>query len=75
MKAIYSSDYLRVLDLLISARKVLGVTQIELASLLSKPQSFVSKYETAERRLDVGEFIQIAKALGIKPSDLLKDVE
>lgn len=75
MKAIHNNDYLRVLDLLISARKVSGVTQNELATLLSKPQSFISKYETAERRLDVGEFIQISKALGIKPSDLLKDVE
>lgn len=42
--------------------------------LLAKPQSFVSKYESGERRLDVVEFIQIAKVLGEDPVRLLKEM-
>lgn len=51
--------------LLIEARENSGMTQVQVAELLSKPQSFVSKYERGERRLDFTEFIEIAAALKI----------
>jgi transcriptional regulator with XRE-family HTH domain len=51
--------------LLIEARENAGMTQVQVAELLSKPQSFVSKYERGERRLDFSEFIEIAAALEI----------
>ncbi|HEX5235751.1 MAG TPA: helix-turn-helix transcriptional regulator [Silvibacterium sp.] len=54
-----------------SARKSAGLTQAELAERLSRPQSFVSKYERGERRLDVVEFGEVAKALAIDPVKLL----
>lgn len=57
-------------ELLIDARKSACFTQSELSQRLSKPQSFVSKYERGERRLDVVEFGDVAKALGIDPVDL-----
>ena len=56
---------------LIEARKQAGLTQIDLASALGKPQSFVSKYERGERRLDVGEFVQVTKALGVDAIEML----
>lgn len=40
-------------------RKHAGLTQLELASLLKKPQSYVSKYESGERRLDLIELREI----------------
>ena len=40
------------------------MTQTELAKLLGWPQSFVPRYELGERRLDVAEFVGIARALG-----------
>jgi len=52
----------------------MGVTQIELASLLNKPQSFVSKYETGERRIDVIELIDICKELKVSFLDLLQEL-
>jgi len=55
-------------EILISARVDAGVTQAELASILSVPQSFVSKYETGERRIDVIEFHCICRALGADPA-------
>ncbi len=41
------------------------MTQIQIAEKLGKPQSFVSKYERGERRLDFAEFMELADVLGI----------
>jgi len=59
-------------QLLVDARLDSGLTQAELAQRLSRPQSFVSKYERGERRLDVVEFIEIAAELGIQTDEVLK---
>jgi transcriptional regulator with XRE-family HTH domain len=58
---------------LVGARKAAGLTQQALARLLKKPQSFVAKYEGGERRLDVVEFVAIARALGADPLKLMAD--
>jgi transcriptional regulator with XRE-family HTH domain len=60
----YSSEYRRLIGALVAARKSSGLTQQTLAGLLGKPQSFVSKIENGERRLDVLEFVQVAQAVG-----------
>ena len=51
--------------LLRDARIGTGLTQAEVAGRLGVPQSFVSKYETGERRLDVGEVQAICRVLGL----------
>lgn len=51
--------------LLISLRSEAGLRQIDLADRLGKPQSFVSKYENGERRLDLSEVYSICNALDI----------
>jgi transcriptional regulator with XRE-family HTH domain len=63
--------YKKLRDLLVEARKSAGLTQADLASRLQRPQSFVSKYERGERRLDVVEFGEVAKALSVDPAKLL----
>ena len=55
----------QVAGLLRDARIGAGLTQAEVAGRLGVPQSFVSKYETAERRLDVGEVQAIGRVLGL----------
>jgi transcriptional regulator with XRE-family HTH domain len=57
----------------VEARKAASVTQFELAACLRRHQSFISKYERGERRLDVIEFWQVAETLGQDQSKLLKD--
>lgn len=52
-----------------------GLTQQTLAEQLRKPQSYVSKVERSERRLDVAEFIAYARALGQDPAQLIRAVE
>lgn len=63
-KSIYSAEYRRLCALLRELRIEAGLTQIEVAERLDEPQSFVSKYESGERRLDVIELGQVAEALG-----------
>lgn len=57
---------------MIKARKKAGLTKQELADRLRRPQSFVAKYEGGERRVDVVEFITIARALNEDPIRLMK---
>ncbi|TPJ20513.1 helix-turn-helix transcriptional regulator [Mesorhizobium sp. B2-7-3] len=44
-----------------------GITQGELGKRLGQRQTFVSKFELGERRLDVAEFVTVARAIGIDP--------
>lgn len=74
MKSTFTHEYAAFLEGLVAARKRQGLTQQAVAGLLGKPQSFVSKYESGERRLDVVEFIQIAKVLGEDPVRLLREM-
>jgi transcriptional regulator with XRE-family HTH domain len=64
--------YQRFREFLVDARKEANLTQSELSRRLKRPQSFVSKYERGERRLDVVEFGDVAKALGIDPIRFLR---
>lgn len=75
MKSIFTSEYESFIGKLIAARKAAGLTQQGLADQLGRPQSFVSKYERRERRLDVVEFVRVAMLLGIESSLLVKDIE
>lgn len=75
MRSLHSPHYRQFAAVLVQARLDAGVTQQELAAQLRKPQSYVSKVERCERRLDVPEFIQFVRALGRDPAALLRDVE
>lgn len=72
--AVFSDDYQKFVALLVDARKAAGMTQADLASRLSKPQSFISKIERSERRVDVVEFCRLAAALRVDPHRLLNDL-
>jgi transcriptional regulator with XRE-family HTH domain len=56
------------MQVLIETRKSQGVTQQDLADRLERPQSYVAKIETGERRLDVVEFVEWFSALDTDPS-------
>lgn len=51
--------------LLKAVRQDAGLTQVQLADALGRPQSYVSKYESGERRLEVPEVDAICQAAGI----------
>lgn len=70
-QSVYSKRYQRLRELLIEARKERKFSQTTLAKELGHVQTFVSKYERGERRLDLVEFLDIAKALGIDPHQII----
>jgi len=71
LKSTRAYGYDRLLTRLKLARKEASLTQEKLAKKLRRPQSFVSKYENAEQRLDVVEFVEVTRALGIDASEAL----
>jgi transcriptional regulator with XRE-family HTH domain len=64
-RGIHDSRYRWVIEQLIEARKKQTLTQQAVADKLGKPQQFVSRYETGERRLDIFEFMDVATALEV----------
>jgi len=61
----WDEDREKLRVLLKELRKDAGLTQVELSDALGKPQSYVSKYETGERKLDYVETSEICKVLGL----------
>jgi transcriptional regulator with XRE-family HTH domain len=72
-KSLKSPEYARLVAMLVAARHAAGVRQQKLAEKLGRPQSFIAKYEGGERRLDVIEFIAVARALDADPVKLFKE--
>lgn len=66
--------YEELINRLIDARNSAGLAQAQVAKKLSKPQSFVAKYERGERRLDVIEFLDICRALSVRYEQILKNI-
>lgn len=71
MKTLHSARGFELRQRLRAAREEAGITQQDLAAKLDKPQSFVSKYETGERRLDVIEFVDVCQALEVDAAGFL----
>ena len=59
-KSVYSKDYKDIIERLKTARVEAGMAQQDIADKLGKPQSYISKIESGERRLDVGEMKKFA---------------
>lgn len=74
-KSIYSAEYGLLLDRLRKAREKAGLTQEEIASRLGVTQSFVSKCERGERRLDLIEVRAWSQALGLSFAEFVRDFE
>ena len=70
--SVFTKDYQHLRSLLKKHRVDQGLTQSYVAQALKRPQSFVSKYESGERRLDVIEFLEVSKILNIDPSAFIK---
>lgn len=69
---VHDQRYQRLLDQLREARVLKGWSQQHLGQLLNRRQQFVSKFESGERKLDVVEFLDIARQLGTDPISLLR---
>jgi transcriptional regulator with XRE-family HTH domain len=73
--SIHSTDHQRLVGLLRQIREEAGLRQVDLADRLGRHQSFVSKYETGERRLDLVELRDVARACGVSITELIRRFE
>ncbi len=74
-KSIHSREYALFLELLRTTREQAGLTQQSVAARLDATQTFVSKCERGERRLDVVELNAWCAALGITMCDFVRRFE
>lgn len=74
-RSLESPRHRALVDVLKSYREAAALSQAELADRIDEPQSFVSKYESGVRRLDLIELEQVAHALGVPLSELVKQFE
>lgn len=74
-KSVFTDRYCLFTQMLIQERRDKRITQTQLARMLKKPQSYVSKYENGERRLDIVEFLEIADCIGIDAAEFIKKLE
>lgn len=65
----------RFLSLVRQMRVDAGLRQADLARKIGEPQSFVSRYESGDRRLDVLELRQICGVLGVSLADFIKRLD
>ncbi len=74
-KNIYTKQQSQLKTLLRELRAEAELTQTELAARIEKDQTFVSKYESGERRLDVLEIREICLALGLTFEEFARRLE
>lgn len=66
-RSIHQHDYQTLLLLLRDLRARQGMTQVDLGLALGNTQTFVSKVERGERRIDVVEFVELCEAMQVDP--------
>lgn len=74
-KSIFTPEQEALLRILRQFRLAAGLRQEDVAERLGVPQSFVSKYESGERRVDLIELRQICRAVGVTLPELVRRFE
>jgi transcriptional regulator with XRE-family HTH domain len=73
-KTLRTPAHAALMQSLITHRKDRNITQQQLADRLNRPQSFVAKVETGERRIDAVELVEWSMGLGVDVAALLTPV-
>lgn len=72
MKSVHTKEYAYVVERLKKARLEAGLTQVQVAKKLGRPQSHISNVESGQQRVDVVELQRFAKMYGQKIDYFLK---
>jgi len=72
---LHGDSYAAFVRLLIDRRKASGLSQQEVADTLGWPQSFISKIEKRERRIDAVELVRLASVVGFDPAKLIRELQ
>lgn len=70
-KSPFEQPYIQIIDRLIARREELGMTQADLGAAFGEDQSFISRVERRQRRIDVWEFVRLCRLLQLMPSDVI----
>lgn len=62
----------KIVKWLIAQRNLVGITQKQLSDILKTTQSFISKYETFQKKLNLCEFLTICKVLKCDPTEVIR---
>ena len=73
-KTIFGGDHRHLVEVLVQARQKSGLTQAQLANRVQKDQTFISIIERGQRRVDVLEFVALARAMEADPARLFAEV-
>jgi len=71
-KSAFAPEYRQIIERLVARRDELGMTQAELGTQYGEDQSFMSRVERLQRRLDVWEFVRFCAILKLDPLDILR---
>jgi HTH-type transcriptional regulator/antitoxin HipB len=71
----HSERHRRLAELLAQKRKEAGLTQAAVAKALQRHQPFIANIESGDSRLDVVEFLDLARVVGFDPYDMLRGIE
>lgn len=71
-KTLFDPGYLAIIDSLIDRRRLIRMSQEEFAEQYGEDQSFVSRVERKQRRLDAYEFARWCRILDIDPGEILR---
>ena len=75
MKSTYTEAYQLLLSSIEKARKESKMTQAEVANKLGQYQSYIAKIENGERRIDLIEFLEIARLISLDPHEMIKNIQ
>jgi len=73
-KSPFSAPYIAIIDRLVARRDELGMTQADLGAAYGEDQSFISRIERRQRRVDVYEYVRLCRALRLDPARPLADL-
>lgn len=73
-KSLFDEPYREIIRCLIERRREIGMTQWDLANAYGEDQSFISRIERMQRRLDVYEYTVFCRILGVDPGEFLRPI-
>jgi transcriptional regulator with XRE-family HTH domain len=74
-KSAFDTPYIEIIDRLIARRHELDMTQTDLGIAFGENQSFISRVERRQRRIDVYEFVRLCRALKLEPGTVLQGID
>ncbi|WP_421579755.1 helix-turn-helix domain-containing protein [Shinella sp. M31] len=72
--SIHTPEHKELIGVIIRHRHAAGLTQEHVSKAIGQHQSYVAKLETGQRRLDIVEYLAIARAIGFDPAAELQTI-